>query len=482
LRDAANKCEREPIRANAQEANKIARDAAAADAAMSRKFGTERTVTGADLPAAGRSIKAAVKTGVPEAIHILRHGEASLALSGHNPYNAATGINNDVVMPGDSRIQPEYSSHIPGKVGDAVNAVVRAPLRAHSAFFHIMQTGAIERGLNEWANLEATKQVDPALKGKAKAEAVSKAAADMRLNPTQQGLDFAHNFAKEQLFTNDNAMSETMASARKNIGDKDKARGTNNLKKFDAATTLLVPFNKVPVNVGGKSIEYGGGLGTSAYAAGDAAFNGMKTAKAFKAGLASDNVSPEQQRIWANTIGRGALGAGAMLLGSLIHREHTLWSAPKPTGARSRTPPIWRSAAPAPSSTRSPTIHMCDCLARSAPSSTGHPASRSKDTVRVLRERRRRRRNLRGASSPRYPPKPPRSSIRNTWFATRAMPIHRSLSTFSMRSETAFQALARHYRHTHSLSRLGCGQCCHLRQQNRALDPEGYNPLRTDTT
>lgn len=173
------------------------------------------------LPGIGAGLKAVRETGIPEANRILKEGSTAAHLAGKSWYRAE-----------DSRIPVE--SKLP---------LHRAVLRAHSAFYHIMQTYNVERGLHLYAAQDGRAL---GLKGVDLKEHINEVA----LHPERYRIlaEKAIKFGAEETQTEANKVAQAINKA---AGRHPIARGVKN---------MILPVANLPLNAMKRSMEMQLGL------------------------------------------------------------------------------------------------------------------------------------------------------------------------------------------------------------------------------
>jgi len=244
-------------------------------------------------PISGKAIAASLakvrEEGVPAAATMMKHGPTAVQMMGKDPLSAA-------MVP----YRAEFNAGIRnGAVNKAVNAVVRFPYRLHGALYHMNSVYAMERALQEESFLAAQREGKAAgLTGSALRAHIAARTPEIRDAPTPKMIEAAAAQAREGTFQNDNAMHSGLQFVKHLKGGA-----------FAPAINTAIPFDKVPVNIGGKALEYKYG---SLYA----------PVRAMVNKVSGKTVTPAEARILANTFGRGALGAPLIAAGVAAYMTH----------------------------------------------------------------------------------------------------------------------------------------------------------------
>ena len=268
--------------------------AALADMAMSKAFGTDRTVQGASAGAFLHASKEGATRGVKEAGIIMREGKAGLQLRGLDLSGNAS-FSDDV--------KGEYSANL-GLFSPAANAYVNAVYRVHGAYYHLNEVMAADRSLQEQAHLAAKADAKSGVGG------YQERLNHYKDNPTPVMLASMAADAETAVFTNENRMSQIIAAGKRVAGP------------YKPLTDAVIPFSTVPVNIIARGLEYtpGGVIAPAARAAYIKALN--------------KEMTPEMQRRFANTMGRGSVGTAAIALGTYLYSKGML----TPPDSKSHTP------------------------------------------------------------------------------------------------------------------------------------------------
>ena len=188
-------------------------------------------------------------------------------------------------------IPSEYNANL-GPFSKLANAYVNSVSRTHGAVYHINKAYGFARSIDEQAQLAA--RMD-AKNGLGNYNDRYKFYAE---NPTTNMIMNAASSAEELTLQNKNGITEAIL----------QVKGTAARHGVKPIVDVAVPFSTVPSNILLKSLEYTGGLPIGA-------------AKAIKATILKEDWSADQQRAWANTVGRGTVGAAAITLGMYLYSK-----------------------------------------------------------------------------------------------------------------------------------------------------------------
>lgn len=258
------------------------------DLARSNITGSERSVAPPNLGVSLNSMKVGLNAGRRDTAQIMRGGLGSVQLDRNTP------------ILHEGRM---YGKEYTGDIG-AMNAVVRTPMRVHSALYHMIGSGIYDRGLQEGAWLKASRELGK----KAKAPDVIAKAKEYYEAPTPDIMDHARDHWKSQMFTNDNVVD----GAYKWV-----------LNKAPASRLVLdplLPFARVPLNLAGRALEH--------TAPGAAASVLNQLLKRAPAGMSAESLSAwklARQANIAKTVSRGVIGTGLLTaLGYELYRNGKL--------------------------------------------------------------------------------------------------------------------------------------------------------------
>lgn len=222
-----------------------------------------------------------------DVIGILKHGMLPLELQGKAPLHAL----------GD-HLSTEFTVNPRGIFGqrsaNVTNAVMRSVMRAHSAYYHLMQTYALERGLY----IEAEKIAkDKGLTG----DALKQEIADQRAHPTDQMINRARDFAREEVLVN-----------KTKLNPKEWADSKNPYAR--AAARWLFPISGIPTNSLTRTVETITGVLTSHALA--------KIYSDVHPEATTEEVTAYQKKVFE----RGLVGAGLITAGAIIHHNKAMQS------------------------------------------------------------------------------------------------------------------------------------------------------------
>jgi len=238
------------------------------DLAISSVSG-RRTITGASLPATAKAGYEAATKGIREAGQILRRGMTNEDLK---------RLDLDREVRSGSRV---------------IDAYVNGVFRLLGAEDRIFRTYAMRRSLESRAKAQA---ITESRYGKIKRGDIASRTQELVANPPEEMAAEALADAETATFNNENLVSRFLGAGRREIGKYPAGRVAN------FALDLFAPFKKTPVNIIARMIEY------SPVSFGK---NAVQVATA----IAKRSFTPEQQRDFSETFGRGATGTALILLG-----------------------------------------------------------------------------------------------------------------------------------------------------------------------
>jgi hypothetical protein len=246
--------------------------ASIADMAVS-VFTGRRTITGAQPAAMAKSAYDAATTGVKEAGQILRRGMT-------NQQAQALQLGQEINS--GSKIIDTY-----------VNGVFRT-LGAEDAVFRRF---ALSRAIADRSRAAALTEVR---QGKISRAQVESRARQLASDPAIQAE--AIGDAEVATFNNENTVNTFLNAGRQ------KLAGTQGGRAANFAIDQVFPFTKTPTNIVARILDYTG-----------VGFGGQ-VAKA----IVNRSFTPQQQRAFATTFGRGVTGAGLIMLGWKLHQAGVL--------------------------------------------------------------------------------------------------------------------------------------------------------------
>lgn len=259
----------------AEEASRV--PAAVADIIVSMATG-RRTVGGADLGSFLYATRQAATKGVREARQIMKHG---IDAEGMRQLQVTQELNSG------SRILDAYTN---------------TTFRLLNAEDKIFRTFAVSRSLEEQAAVIARNE---ARAGKIARSEIKSRALDLRTNPTPQMETQAISDAEFATFNNDNFVTSNITGpVRQKLRESTKGRWAN------AAIDLVLPFDRTPTNIIARILEYSGGLPVSVGKLGYQAAAKKITGRVF---------TEADQKAFAQTFGRGSVGATLLTLGYVLH-------------------------------------------------------------------------------------------------------------------------------------------------------------------
>jgi hypothetical protein len=232
---------------------------------------SQGTVEGLNVKSSIGAINKGFVQGGKDALSILKHGDNQLALKGHN----------QLTQPGKP-FRPEFTSK-----NAALNAVVRFPMRVHSALYHMIGSSIYDRALREAASLGARK-----LGGSVAADAKR-----LYENPTNEMMDHARAQYEQQMFVNSNIANDALGKFKQH-------------PMTNAAVDVIAPFTKVPSNIAGRAAEY-----TPIGSVISALHQGI---------LGTGERTAAQQANISRTLSRGVTGTTLIALGYELAREHRM--------------------------------------------------------------------------------------------------------------------------------------------------------------
>jgi hypothetical protein len=239
----------------------VAHPATVAAEEMRRWLFGDRAEVGAGIRA---GIAGAKARGVPEARMILREGPTAATLAGKSWYHAADGR---------IRVESRLAAH-------------QAVLRLHSAYYQVMQTYNVERGLHLYAVEDGKAR---SLSGQDLADHV----ADVTLHPERHRAisEKAIKFGEEETQTNVNAAARAASELRSPV------------LKF--AKRVLLPVANLPLNALGRTIEMGTGILTN------------RALARMYAHLHPDATAEDVETYRQKVLHRGVIGTGIAAAGAL---------------------------------------------------------------------------------------------------------------------------------------------------------------------
>lgn len=259
----------------AEEASRVS--AAVADIIVSMATG-RRTVGGADMGSFLYATRQAATKGVREARQIMKHG---IDAEGMRQLQVTQELNSG------SRILDAYTN---------------TTFRLLNAEDKIFRTFAVSRSLEEQAAVIARNE---ARAGKIARSEIKARALDLRTNPTPQMETQAISDAEFATFNNDNFVTSNITGpVRQKLRESTKGRWAN------AAIDLVLPFDRTPTNIIARILEYSGGLPVSVGKLGYQAAAKKITGRVF---------TEADQKAFAQTFGRGSVGATLLTLGYVLH-------------------------------------------------------------------------------------------------------------------------------------------------------------------
>lgn len=243
------------------------------DGLVSHLTGRDRTLGNFSVPQLLQAAKVGATTGIREGIAVFRKGPGSV-------------------------VSPVATTHPPlNSTSPLLNLYVNKIMGTHEAVYHALRTYALHRSLLEQAQVVTMSEV--------RNGATTKQGAKLRQqqlynNPSSAMLIAAISSAEEATFQNRNQFSDMWSAAQEKGGAAGKL-----------VMDQVLPFPKVPSNIGLQAAQYSAG----------AAYAPVRFAAAV---MKNKGFTPHDQQQLSRTFGRGITGAGLIALGvALAHKGIT---------------------------------------------------------------------------------------------------------------------------------------------------------------